>query len=241
MRPVRPGQRVGRPENHPDPKLAGECGDSIELSAYDGPARRPPKRPRSPMRSPRGTPRESGPAARPPQRILVASGAPRHRWRGVGGRGGLAGGDREAHPRILAGPRVHGRPTRATSFDRRELASFVHRDVPLSWTFTNIPMSAGWPYRARVQWTVAIADQRWRVTRSGVQQSGVRPPGERVAADVGDGHRVILRVICENRLEEGHHDDRHAQYRPCPSARGTAGPGEPGSAARAARARSSTR
>ena len=33
-------------------------------------------------------------------------------------------------------------------------------------------------------------------------------PGERVAAEVGDGHRVILRVISHNRLEEGHHDDR---------------------------------
>jgi putative transposase len=31
---------------------------------------------------------------------------------------------------------------------------------------------------------------------------------------VGDGHRVILRVICENRLEEGHHEDRQVQYRP---------------------------
>jgi len=41
--------------------------------------------------------------------------------------------------------------------------------------------------------------------------------GRRVAADVGDGHRAILRVISHNRLEEGHRNDRQAQYRPCSS------------------------
>jgi len=33
---------------------------------------------------------------------------------------------------------------------------------------------------------------------------------------------VILQVISHNRLEEGHNDGRHDQYRPCPAARGAA-------------------
>jgi hypothetical protein len=61
---------------------------------------------------------------------------------------------------------------------------------------------------------------------SDVRQSGVRIPVS-VSSKSSDGHRVILRVISHNRLEEGHHDDRHHQYRPCPPARGTARPGVP--------------
>lgn len=38
---------------------------------------------------------------------------------------------------------------------------------------------------------------------------------------------MILRVICENRLEEGHTDDRWTQYRPCTLPDRTAGPGSP--------------
>ena len=44
---------------------------------------------------------------------------------------------------------------------------------------------------------------------------------------MGRGHRVILRVISHNRLEEGHHDDRCTQYRPRPLPQRAAGPGQP--------------
>ena len=47
---------------------------------------------------------------------------------------------------------------------------------------------------------------------SGVQQGGVRGQhGERVVVDEG-GHRVILRVISYNRLEEVPRDDRSVDY-----------------------------
>ena len=49
------------------------------------------------------------------------------------------------------------------------------------------------------------------LSSSYVRQSGVRIPVS-VSLRVGDGHRVILRVISHNRLEEGHHDDRHDKY-----------------------------
>ena len=52
-------------------------------------------------------------------------------------------------------------------------------------------------------------------------------PGERVAAEVGDGHRVILRVICENRLEEGHHDDRQRPVSTLPACSRNSSPRRP--------------
>ena len=54
--------------------------------------------------------------------------------------------------------------------------------------------------------------RRARVESSRVVYDGA---GERVLQR-RRGHRVILRVISHNRLEEGHHDDRCTQYRPCP-------------------------
>jgi len=45
-------------------------------------------------------------------------------------------------------------------------------------------------------------------------------------AEIGDGHRVILRVISDNRLEEGHHDGRQSEYRPCPPAAGAGRAGD---------------
>src|SRR5215213_7665312 len=68
---------------------------------------------------------------------------------------------------------------------------------------------------------------------SGVQESGVRRAWVSAACPRGGGHRVILRVISDNRLEEELHDDRRTQYQPwsgscCVSAR-PARPGLPGS------------
>jgi hypothetical protein len=54
--------------------------------------------------------------------------------------------------------------------------------------------------------------------RSGVQQSGVRIPGERVAPDVSDGHWAILRVNLSQHSRKDCTNDRHGQYRPCPPA-----------------------
>jgi hypothetical protein len=50
--------------------------------------------------------------------------------------------------------------------------------------------------------------------RSGVQQSGGRIPGERVAPDASDGHRVILRVNLSRPSRKDCTNDRHGQYRP---------------------------
>ncbi len=52
---------------------------------------------------------------------------------------------------------------------------------------------------------------------------------------------MILRVISDNRLEEGHHDDRHPQYRPCPPASRNSSPRRPRTCCASCSARSSTR
>src|SRR4249919_2285636 len=100
-------------------------------------------------------------------------------------------------------PRIQGQNTDAVWLDDGSCTS-AHRHVSAldlaSWV--GRAAQQAWPgVLIRCPSTVQIGTARGSVSGYCQWRPGewCTDPGERVAAEIGDGHRVILRVICENR------------------------------------------